>query len=487
MRSAPVLVYGLLLALPLGCGISVNPPGTIDLPATKAGSLALIHAAPGGAKLDLALTPAGGKGNPTTLAMREYGTATSYMELPAGTYNAELRLSGGQDALAKGEVRIEPERRSVLVAIGQPGSLALLGMPAGAPAADGVRLRLLHAVPGAPAVSLAKKSASEPELLQIAYGVAYDHLTLPETDLAAGAELALRPANKTVPLAYAKLAGALPKGAVVTAIATGELSPTGQSPLALWLFDEQMAQLSKLDLSINKEAKTDLLVVHASAGAPAVDVSVAGTTAAVKALRFRGASAALQVPAGELSVEVRPENMPMANPLVSLKGRFLPLTSWLLVVQGSPAAMDDKKLRVAVYPRLSGGMDGAALLRLLHASPDAPAVDLLADKTRLFGNVGYGQVAKELDRKVDDDLRKLLTTTGLTVWPTGGMKGLYTVIFPMNAVDALLGQATTLIAAGSTKAAGMAPDRFTVFGVVESKAQDTTPAQVIELQVSPIP
>ena len=144
------------------------------------------------------------------------------------------------------------------------------------------------------------------------------------------------------------LTGALVAGAVLAAVAAPAVSPA-------------QAQ----------ENNANIRVIHGSPDAPAVDIYVNGTKA-ISNLAFKEATAWTALPAGTYDVKVT-----AAGSTEAVIEASLPLESgkyYTVLATGKLADISAKVLE----DDLSVLANGKARLRVVHASPDAPAVDVAA-------------------------------------------------------------------------------------------------------------
>jgi hypothetical protein len=132
-------------------------------------------------------------------------------------------------------------------------------------------------------------------------------------------------------------------------------------------------------------------VAHASPDAPDVDVLVDGSVV-VSDLSFRDVSPYLEVPAGEYEVAVN-----AAGTDTTVFGPVdltLEAEDYTAVARGEVSS-DDTAFTVAVFEDTNGANvgDDEARVRAIHASPDAPAVDVTVDDgaATLFDGVAFGE------------------------------------------------------------------------------------------------
>ena len=126
-------------------------------------------------------------------------------------------------------------------------------------------------------------------------------------------------------------------------------------------------------------------VVHASPDAPAVDILVNGERA-IENLAFGAATDYVALPAGEYQVQVVPTGAEAADAVIDAMltlegGKYYQVAAVGPVAEIAPAVFEVDASAVT---------EGMARVRVIHASPDAPAVDLtLADGTVIFGNLEF--------------------------------------------------------------------------------------------------
>lgn len=172
-------------------------------------------------------------------------------------------------------------------------------------------------------------------------------------------------------------------------------------------------------------------VVHASPDAPAVDILVNDGKAFTNA-PFKGITAYAALPAGSYAVKVVPTGATtpvVINATLDLKAN----TDYTVVAMGKlanigPVVLTDNNATPAA---------GKAHVRIVHASPDAPAVDIaLKGGAVLFKNLAFKAASEYLP--VDAG------TYDLEVRPTGTT----TVALPLAGVKLEAGKVYTFFAMG---------------------------------------
>lgn len=171
-------------------------------------------------------------------------------------------------------------------------------------------------------------------------------------------------------------------------------------------------------------------VVHMSPGAPNVDVAVDGQRAFAN-LAFKAATEYAPVPAGRHNVRVTPANQ--AQPVVIDANLDLRASGQYTVV----ATGEGTAIQSLVLDDNNAPPAGQAKVRFVHASPDAPAVDIAAQGGPvLFRNVAF--------RGVGDYADVPAGTYTIEVRPAGQQTAVLTV--PNVGLSA--GQNVTIFAAG---------------------------------------
>lgn len=156
---------------------------------------------------------------------------------------------------------------------------------------------------------------------------------------------------------------------------------------------------------MSNEAK--LRVIHASPDAPAVDVYVNGAKA-ISNLAFKDVSPWASLPAGSYDVKVTP-----AGKTDTVLAATLPLVGgkyYTVVAEGKLANISAKVIEDNLTAEA-----GKAKLRIVHASPDAPAVDVaVKGGPVLVSNLSFPNASDYLSvdpMTVDVEVRPAGTTT----------------------------------------------------------------------------
>lgn len=131
-------------------------------------------------------------------------------------------------------------------------------------------------------------------------------------------------------------------------------------------------------------------VVHASPDAPAVDVYVGGNRA-LSNVPFGAVSDYLSVPAGSAAIKVLPAGAPAGDRgVIEATVNLQAGTAYTVAAAGRLADIRP----VVITDNLSAPASGQAKVRLVHLSPDAPAVDVaVANGPVLIRNIAFPNAA----------------------------------------------------------------------------------------------
>ncbi|MEZ3114364.1 DUF4397 domain-containing protein [Halobaculum sp. MBLA0147] len=341
-----------------------------------------------------------------------YGQVTAYRELTPGGRPIQIRPADDPSTdLFADRVPLTSGVDYTLVATGEVGEEAdesfapvVLRDDDGDPGEETARIRLLHASPDAPAVDVTLASTGE----AVFDGVAFGETATVEVP-SGGDTLQVRGATESndgdvVATSEVQLSG----GQVYTAFAGGYLTPEdepGDTPFTIALSNDNEGTAGGL---VDKPAR--LRVAHLSPDAPTVDVAVDGTQVRSD-VPFGAVSAYLDVPPGERSVTITPAggDTPVYSGSVSVESD----TPYTLAATGEVSEEGDEPFGPLVLDDGGDyGSDDTIWVRLVHASPDAPAVNVtLSGEDPAFDPVSFGE-SDTVGAMVVDDAVEVVTADG---------------------------------------------------------------------------
>jgi hypothetical protein len=303
-----------------------------------------------------------------------FGAASGWLTVPADTYTVEIRAAGAPASSApvfSADLPLMGDIDYTVVATGFLGStdpadsfrVVPLVENWGNIDTESLRVNIVHASPDAPAVAIDVGNDGTLDVPSLATFAETGAAGIPlpaETALAAGIRL---PTGDGV---TAFSLPPLPKGGEVTVIAIGELAghpsfDTGFGLLALFR-DGTSARILQDPV---------VYALHASPGAPAVDILAGGAPLATD-VAFRELSGAIQVPPGmyDLDINVAGTDTTVdtfTTPMLEAGQRYL-ATATGVVGGAVPFQL--------VYTVDDFRDDDQSRVQIVHASPDAPAVDI---------------------------------------------------------------------------------------------------------------
>lgn len=171
-------------------------------------------------------------------------------------------------------------------------------------------------------------------------------------------------------------------------------------------------------------------VVHASPDAPAVDIYVDGAVA-VQGLEFGAATGYVDLPAGAHTFEVRPAGAAADSAAVITADATVDANSWYTIAAVGLLANIAPQIYV---DNVTAPEAGKAHVRVIHASPDAPAVDVaVTGGPVLFSNLAFPNAAEYLPVDAgtyDLEVRPAGTTDVALAVPGVGLEAgtVYTVV-----------------------------------------------------------
>lgn len=384
-----------------GCGDDDEVPPD-EQPDTRTARLRVIHGSPDAPAVDIY---AAGQATPLFTNVK-YGDTTSYATVPAGTYNVQLRPAGapassdpvystGPLTLGAGAT-VSALAAGLLASTDNAQSFRVLPLAEGfGAAADGrARVRIVHAGADAPTVALdvGDDGSSEVTGLQRFQDTGAAGVDLPAGQsfqvgvLAGGAKVTAF----TIP--------ALPSRGEVFVIATGQLSAKPRAANGFGLLAAGVGLIRQNPV---------VYALHGSPDAPAVDVFV-GNAQLVDDLAFGELSSPIQVPPGTYTLDVfahasgatRPSGSPAGSdstPALQAGERYLVVAGGFLSPAGDDPA--DSTFELLAYAEGFTPDADSMRLRVVHASPDAPVVDVaplesgLVPAAAAFNDVPYRQAS----------------------------------------------------------------------------------------------
>jgi hypothetical protein len=324
------------------------------------------------------------------LAGVTFGQASGFSAIAAGTTRVQVSLANTPASAAAIDVSapLTAGRDYTAIAVGSGATgptrlqAVLIDDVGTAPAAGQVKLRVVHGAPAVPAVDIfvtapADALPSSPTIAGLAFGQQAPAVTQAALSVPAGSYRVRARAVGSTDIAFDSGAVQLAAGTDAVIVAVPDAGPSN-SPIQLLLAPKGSSA------AFVRDTRANLRVAHLSPNVPAVDVFLKAPGAANAAgnrvlqnVTFPTDSGYLAVASGTYDASVA-----LAGSLVGvldLNGAALARGSSTSVFAiGLLNGAGTQQLRLAAYADDRVPIAGQAKVRVIHLSPDAPAVDVVA-------------------------------------------------------------------------------------------------------------
>ena len=327
----------------------------------QAGNVRIAHLSPDAPKVDVLVN------GQIAFECVGFNEVTDYAQLPEGEYLVQVVPSGASEPIVIETTLDIPEKGDFTAAAINPldSITAALFEDDNQRFPGRTRVRFVHASPGTPAVDIAIADAGAVLFPGVSYGESGGYIDVP----AGSYDLEARVAGTDI-VALSLPGTALPGGASVTVWASGLLKGTPQLGVAV---------------SVDLAPKAKVRVLHACPDAPSVNVRVDGETA-IENLSFNEVTDYVSLETGSTNFKVSPtgvDDFVVIDATLDLEGLDYSVLAIDTLENITPLPLVD-----------DNALSSGARIRFVHASPDAPAVDIaLAGGAVLFPNVEFGNSA----------------------------------------------------------------------------------------------
>ncbi len=458
-------VLGLSIGL-AACSDDDDDNGTN--PPQDTAQLRAVHASPDAPAVDIYV-----EGDNTPVATNvAYGDVTAYVTVPAGTYNVQLRPAGADSStdpvFETGDVALGADVILTAVAAGLFGStdptnefrIIPLFEDFATPGSGNAIVRVLHASPDAPAVDIDVGNDGTSEIMDLAR---FADTGATGVDLPGGSPLAIGILVDDTPFT-SFTTPPLSAGTEYFLIATGlvgQTNITADDAFVLLAVDEN-GSAAFIQQDGPDAGSAMLRAVHASPDAPAVDVWAEGLSVPIiTALANGDASLYFDVPAGSYNIQLRAHPSTETDPVAYETGPIdLAANQKITAVASGFLTSMDPADEFRILPLVEGFIaPQSALVRIVHAGPDAPTVDIDV------GNDGSSEVT-DLERFADTGEAGIALPSGEAL-QVGIVAGGSTVTaFTTPALPD--GEEIFVIATGSLAQPARAEDGFSLLAVAST-------------------
>ena len=291
-----------------------------------------------------------------------FGDITDRAALMADTYNIKVAAAADNNIVAiEADLALEEKIDYTIAAVDFFANIAPLVLIDDNSIVDNARLRFVHASPDAPAVDITLTDGT----------ILFGNVSFTED----GGYIEVAPGVYDLQVRVA--------GTDTVALELPGIELTGRTVYSAFAIGTLGEETLTALLTVDAQAPVQVRVLHASPDAPAVDVFVDGGEA-FSDLAFNNITDYAELPAGTYNVQVAAaadNNLVVIDADLELApGEIYTVAAVNLLENIAPLVIIDDN---TVNPEM-------ARISFVHASPDAPAVDItLTDGTILFGDVEY--------------------------------------------------------------------------------------------------
>ena len=401
-----------LIILSVGCSDDNNNATIPD----NSASVRVLHGSPDAPNVDVLVD------GQVVLSDVTYTAASQFLSIVSGNRNVKVNVAGTSTTVIDANINFATDSFTTIIATDFVAQIAALVLPdEGSPATGNfLRIRVVHSSPSAPAVDVyvtapgADINATPPTLTNVVFKDVSDFLEITEGNY----QIRITATGSITPV-FDSGSVALDAGSVLTAVALDATG--GASPVTLIVLTNDPTTPS-LEIPDNRSR---LRAVHASPDAPNVDISV-DNSVALADVAFKEFLDYTAVQAGDRNIKVNVTGT--ATSVIDVTPTLVGGTDYTVLAINFVAAIepllltDDNRLPTP----------GNVRVRVVHASPDAPNVDVLVDGEIVLTNIAFREFSAYLEVPAGArNIKVNATGTATTVideTPTLADGSVYTVI-----------------------------------------------------------
>jgi hypothetical protein len=407
-------IFSLLIIMTLfvGCSDDDNNP-TIPL---DSASIRVLHASPDAPNVDVLLD------NQVVLSDVSYKQASDFLSVLVGTRNVKVNAAGTSTTVIDADLTLAFDSFTTIIATNFLAQIEPLVLPDEnfPPSGNLLKIRVVHSAPSAPPVDVyvtapgADINTAAPTLSNVAFTEFSDFLEIPEGDY----QIRVTTVGAKVPV-FDSGTVTLDAGSILTTVAvdaTGDAAPIS----LVVLTNDPTTPFIEID-----DNRARLRAVHASPDAPNVDILVdnAIVLSDVSFTEFLDYTA---VPAGDRNIKVNATGT--ATSVIDVTVPLAGGTNYTVLAVNFLASIEP----LLLVDNTTIPTPGNAKVRVVHASPDAPNVDVLVDDSIVLTNVAFKEFSDYLEVPAGARNFKVNATgtasTVIDVTPTLGDGSIYTVV-----------------------------------------------------------
>jgi hypothetical protein len=382
----------------------------------KSPALRVLHGSPDAPNVDVLVD------DEIVLANVPYKTASEFLLVAPGSRNIKVNAAGTLTTVINADLDFVLNSFTTIIATDFLAQIVPLALPDQntPPSGNFLKIRVVHSAPSAPPVDVyvtapgADINTAAPTLSNVAFTEFSDFLEIPEGDY----QIRVTTVGSKDPV-FDSGAVTLDAGSIFSAVAVDATG--GASPISLVvLANDPTTPFIEID-----DNRTRLRAVHASPDAPNVDILVDNALVASD-VAFKEVLDYTDVPAGDRNIKVNATGT--ASSVIDVTVPLAGGTNYTVLAVNLVASIEP----LLLVDNTTTPTPGNAKVRVVHASPDAPNVDVLVDDTIVLTDVAFKGFSDYLEVPAGARNFKVNATgtasTVIDVTPTLGDGGIYTVV-----------------------------------------------------------
>ena len=355
------------LILAAGCN------GGSDNNSSAQAKVRVLHASPDAPAVDVVV-------NSTAIAANApFKTATGFSTINSGRGTVKVNVAGSNTTVISATPDFNAGRSYTIIAANKVAAIEplIIDDDGAAPASGQVKVRVVHGAPSAPAVDVyvtapnAALAGTTPTLANVPFKTISSVL-----QVAAGSYQIRVTAAGSKDAVFDAGTVALAAGADLVLVAVDQ--NIGASPISLIGLTTDAAA-PRFELT---DTRAQLRAFHASPDAPNVDILVDNALAAGN-VPYLTAVGFVAVPSGARNVKVNAAGT--STTVINVTPTLAAGKAYTAYAVGFLAGIS----ALLVEDNLAAPTTGNAKIRVIHGSPDAPNVDILANNNRVLANVPF--------------------------------------------------------------------------------------------------
>jgi hypothetical protein len=406
------LILLILMTVSIGCSDDDNNA----IAPVETASLRVLHASPDAPNVDVLVD------NQVVLSDVSYTQASDFLSVLQGNRNVKVNAAGTSTTVIDADLLFAFDSFTTIIATNFVAQIEPLVLPDEntPPSGNLLKIRVVHSAPSAPPVDVyvtapgADINTTTATLSNVAFTEFSDFLEIPEGDYqirvtTVGAKDPVFDSG-TVPL---------DAGSILTAVAVDATG--GASPISLVVLTNDPTT-PFIEIADNRAR---LRAVHASPDAPNVDILV-DNAIVLSDVAFTEFLDYTTVPAGDRNIKVNATGT--ADSVIDVTVPLAGGTNYTVLAVNFVASIEP----LLLVDNTTTPTPANAKVRVVHASPDAPNVDVLVDDTIVLTNVAFKEFSDYLEVPAGARNFKVNATgtasTVIDVTPPLVDGGIYTVV-----------------------------------------------------------